>query len=773
MGYARYIGHVGGLAVALGIGAAVTGLGGTAWADETSGATTNSESGQKAEAADAASTGGKAGSPASAGATDTAGTAGPTARTDADPTATNTASTGLDRAAEDVPRVSVRSSGGALSGTRQSNAPKTASKPESDPIADGFVQQPPRDTSEDAPIEPPDIAPQDTPPEVLPASVEQPNPAAIETTTDQAAAASQTKSSHLESQIAAQVQRADDDATADTLANPTADTLANPTAKDVPKSTKDVPKSIDSNGVNVAPQLADITGLVTQPVPNIPAIPFADPVAQVMSVQLATVGMNPNANDAPQPAAPPTLLDVLELIGREFMRTFFNQTPTMAYVPTENGLLADGRFVGNLHPMDGDSAVLTYTATDPAHGDVVVNPDGTFTYTPDAGYSGPDEFDVTVSDAIGNGFHIHGLTGLFNLLTFGIFGLSGDTSTQHVTVGLDRTVLASGLDQPTDFRFLPDGRILIAQKTGAIRIYKNGQVLDQPLVVLPVSTNGESGLEGLAVDPQFGTAGNSYLYVAYTTVDRHERLSRLTVTGDTVGSEQVLLQSPLTSNDNHHGGAITFGTDGKLYWAVGDNGNRQNAQDLTTLHGKVLRLNPDGSVPEDNPFVNTPGARREIYAFGFRNPYRFAAAPGGKLLVADVGELSWEEVNLLVRGANYGWPQQEGSCNGCASVNPIYAYPHGTSAAITSVLVYTGSAFGPSYQNKVFIADLMQGWIKVLTCNSDYTSCGGEAMFDSQAGMTIQLLQGPGNDNNIYRLTYQGELSRIGLFGSASGAAAV
>jgi len=129
------------------------------------------------------------------------------------------------------------------------------------------------------------------------------------------------------------------------------------------------------------------------------------------------------------------------------------------------------------------------------------------------------------------------------------------------------------------------------------------------------------------------------------------------------------------------------------------------------LRGKVVRINPDGSVPLDNPSFNVMGARREIYAVGFRNPYRFAAAPGDKLLVADVGEVSFEEVNLLMRGANYGWPQQEGLCNGCASVNPIYAYPHGAGAPITSVLVYTGSEFGPSYQNKVFIADLIQGSI--------------------------------------------------------------
>lgn len=350
-------------------------------------------------------------------------------------------------------------------------------------------------------------------------------------------------------------------------------------------------------------------------------------------------------------------------------------------------------------------------------------------------------------------------------------GLSGDTSTQQLTAGFGRTVLVSGLNQPTDFRFLPDGRILIAEKTGAIRIYSNGQLQDQPLVVLPVRTAGESGLDGIAVDPQFAT--NGYIYVAYTTKSRHERLSRITVTGNTadLGSQQVLMESRQRASGNyHHGGSIAFGSDGKLYWGVGDNHRGRNAQRPSTIRGKVLRLNPDGTVPSDNPFVNTRGYLPQIYAMGFRNPFRIAPAPGGNLLVADVGQVSWEEVNLLTSGANYGWPHEEGACNGCAYTNPIYTYPHGASAAISSVLVYTGSAFGPSFQNKVFIADFEQGWIKVLTCDSGYTSCGGATTFDSQAGNTVQLIQGP--DGNIYQLTYAGELSRIApTSGGATGAA--
>lgn len=503
-----------------------------------------------------------------------------------------------------------------------------------------------------------------------------------------------------------------------------------------------------------------------------PAITYTTVAPDALSnikITLDQTDVITRGQDTSTMAPPQTLGEVLVSIETEFLRTFFNQTPTLAYDPRENSVLADGRIVGNLHPNDADDAILTYTATDPLHGEVVAHPDGTFTYTPDAGYIGPDAFNVTVSDAIGNGFHIHGLPGLIHLLTFGLVGTSGDTSTQAVNVGFDRTVLVSGLSQPTDFRFLPDGRILITEKGGAIKVYKNGQLQNTPLMVLPVTTSGESGIDGFAVDPQFQT--NGYLYVAYTTAAKRERLSRFKVIGDTanLASELVLVESDQPANDFHHGGAVAFGPDGKLYWGVGDNFNPQNSQSPSTIHGKVLRLNPDGTVPSDNPFANTSGVLPQIYAFGFRNPYRFASAPGGNLLVADVGQLAFEEVNLLMPGANYGWPLHEGACNGCSYTNPIYAYPRGAGAAITSVLVYTGSAFGTSYQDEIFIADLVQGWIKVLTCNSDYTSCGGETMFDSQAGITVQLIQGP--DDAIYQLTYTGELSRIAGFLGAPTAA--
>ncbi len=466
----------------------------------------------------------------------------------------------------------------------------------------------------------------------------------------------------------------------------------------------------------------------------------ADPAPSAGASSLAVVDESPaSAQAAPNP----------------FETFFANQTPTLNHDPAENSAV-EGRIEGDLHPVDADSSRLTYTATKPANGTVVINSDGTFVYTAGANYTGQDRFDVTVSDA-SSGLHIHGFAGLLNLITFGLIGSSGHKTTETVFIGVDRTVVASGLNSPVDFRFLPDGRIVVAEKGGAIRVVENGTVADDPLITLSVSALGERGVSGLEVDPNF--ADNGYLYVAYTTSAIRNRLSRLTVVGNAAGSEMVLLQSTESAALNHQGGALAFGPDGKLYWGLGDNGSGSNSQDLTNLHGKILRINPDGSTPSDNP-VLTPGALPQIYAYGLRNPFRLTFAPTGQLLVADVGAAAFEEVNLVTAGGNYGWPGAEGICNSCSSINPIYTYPRGGGAAITSVLVYDGAPFGPGYLNKVFIADLVQGWIKVLTCTPDYTSCGDVQTFDPQGGSTLVLSQGP--DGNIYQLTYQpGELVQI------------
>lgn len=431
-----------------------------------------------------------------------------------------------------------------------------------------------------------------------------------------------------------------------------------------------------------------------------------------------------------------------------FEKLFSNKSPTLNHNPAENTVI-EGQVVGNLHPEDPDSTRLTYTATRPAHGTVAIDGTGNFVYTPGATYAGQDTFQVTVSDA-SSGFHVHGAAGLLNLFTFGLLGSSGHRTTETVFIGFDRATVVSGLNSPVDFRFLPDGRILVAEKGGAIRVVQNGTLLAQPAITLAVRTETERGISGLAIDPAFATNGRIYVsYVAAATT--RNTLSRLTMTGNTATLDQVLIQSTLDAAPNHHGGALGFGPDGKLYWGVGDNASGANAQNLTNIHGKILRLNTDGSVPTDNPLIN--GARTHIYAYGLRNPFRLTFTPTGQLLVADVGNAAFEEVNKVTAGANYGWPGSEGLCtSACAGkTDPIYTYARNGGAAITSVTVYL---------DKVFIADTVQGWIKVLTCTPDYTTCGNVQTFDPNGGATVVLANGP--DGNLYQLTYSpGALIRI------------
>jgi aldose sugar dehydrogenase len=321
-------------------------------------------------------------------------------------------------------------------------------------------------------------------------------------------------------------------------------------------------------------------------------------------------------------------------------------------------------------------------------------------------------------------------------------------------------------------------------------VYDNstGHLQSQPLISLSTTSTKQRGLLGIAVDPDFAT--NGYVYASYVASNNFERLSRLTVTDPRAAvltvdpaSEVVLKQGNQPAAEDHLGGTVRFAPDGTLFWSVGNNdyytGNyviSNNAQDLTNIYGKILHINPDGSVPEDNPFIGTPLADPYIYAYGFRNPFRMTFTPTGQLLVGDVGESAWEEINNVAAGGNYGWPLAEGPCSGvgtesCSTPsqydNPAYAYPHvpGVSSSITGVMAYSGTAFATG-QNSVFFADFNRGFIEQVTCTAGYSSCGSPSMFISNAGATDQLVEGP--DGNIYQLTYLSDIATFSGLGSLS-----
>jgi len=182
-------------------------------------------------------------------------------------------------------------------------------------------------------------------------------------------------------------------------------------------------------------------------------------------------------------------------------------------------------------------------------------------------------------------------------------------------------LITSGLDGPSGFEIAPDGRIFILERTGTVKIYKNGQLLPEPFADLPSVAAGDRGLIGVAFDPDFER--NCYVYFYYTSVaDLLNYLVRFSACGD-VGTDGPveIYKTNSPSQELHVGGSIRFGADGKMYFAVGDNGYPPNAQNLSNPHGKILRINKDGTVPADNPFYGQSGVLGEIWAYGLRNPY--------------------------------------------------------------------------------------------------------------------------------------------------------
>lgn len=234
------------------------------------------------------------------------------------------------------------------------------------------------------------------------------------------------------------------------------------------------------------------------------------------------------------------------------------------------------------------------------------------------------------------------------------------------------------------------------------------------------------------------------------------------------GSGRLVLRlDNLTSAMNHNGGAIHFGRDGRLYIAVGDNANGDNAQSLKNLKGKMLRINKNGTIPRDNPFYKDKRARgkdKAIWARGLRNPFSFAVRPGsGDIFINDVGQKTWEEINLGRRGANYGWPAFEGPENSRRFAPPVFAYRHGsgstTGCAITGGAFYVPQTpqFPEEYVGDYFFADFCSGWIRRYD-----PSDGTVEPFAQGLSFPVSLEAGP--DGALYYLergASSGSLSRI------------
>ncbi len=338
--------------------------------------------------------------------------------------------------------------------------------------------------------------------------------------------------------------------------------------------------------------------------------------------------------------------------------------------------------------------------------------------------------------------------------------LPGRAST--LPAGFTETQLATGLD-PTGVEVAPDGRVFVTEKNGKVRIIKNGALLAVPFLSLTVDNFNERGLMSLIFDPDF--AGNGYVYVYYTvpgtgSVPVHNRVSRFTASGDAAvpGSELILLEMDALSAGNHNGGGLLF-RDGKLFITTGENAVPGNSQSTANLLGKVLRINPDGSIPADNPFyASATGKNRAIWALGLRNPFKVAAQPGtGRIFINDVGGGSFEEINDGLAGKNYGWPGIEGfrttQTPPANYQDPLYAYGRSQGCSITGGTFYNpGTAqFPAGYVGKYFFADYCNGYIKVLDVNSRTVT----ETFATGINRPVDVKVGP--DGSLYYLARAGQ----------------
>jgi len=346
---------------------------------------------------------------------------------------------------------------------------------------------------------------------------------------------------------------------------------------------------------------------------------------------------------------------------------------------------------------------------------------------------------------------------------------------------LERLFPGLSFEDMTNF-VQPDGDgslVFVSGQRGLIHVFDIALAQPEPQIFLDITERvsrggNEEGLLGLAFDPQY--RNNGYFYVYYSASNpRRSVVSRFSLEPGSMEtanpqSEIVILEIGQPYS-NHNGGQIAFGPDGYLYIGVGDGGSggdpQGNGQNSGTLLGSILRININGlsetgvyEIPADNPFVDTPGARAEIWAFGLRNPWRFSFdTETGLLWAGDVGQNRWEEIDIVTRGANYGWNIMEGShcyspaadCNQPDLELPVFEYDHSQGCSITGGYVYRGDQL-PALLGYYIYGDYCSGNIWALDYEDNSTV---QNMLLVESGLNITVF-GEDREGNIYILSRQG-----------------
>lgn len=314
-------------------------------------------------------------------------------------------------------------------------------------------------------------------------------------------------------------------------------------------------------------------------------------------------------------------------------------------------------------------------------------------------------------------------------------------------------VVAHNLQVPWSIAFLPDGRVLVTERPGRLRMISKGVLLEQPIADFrEIVSGGEGGLMGLALHPDF--ARNHFLYLSYTTRANGNTINRVVqykFEGDRLAEPATIIDN-LPGASIHDGCRIKFGPDGKLYVTTGDAAQRSIAQDMNSMGGKILRLNDDGSIPADNPFPKSP-----VYSLGNRNPQGIDWHPQTRVLYeTEHGPSGFDapgggdEVNIIDPGKNYGWPVIHHRETREGMVSPLLEYTPAEAPA--DATFYRGSKF-PKFRNNFFFANLRGSkLIRVILDGSDpRTVRSTEVLLDHTYGRLREIIEGP--DGFLYFTT--------------------
>jgi aldose sugar dehydrogenase len=349
-------------------------------------------------------------------------------------------------------------------------------------------------------------------------------------------------------------------------------------------------------------------------------------------------------------------------------------------------------------------------------------------------------------------------------------GVDGPRNTNAGTIKVE--TVATGLSHPWGLAFLPDGRMLVTERSGTLRLVSKDGKLSPPLSGMPkVVAMGQGGLLDVAIDPDFKS--NNLVYLTYS--EPGEGGASTAVARGKLGEsgldgvEVIFRQEPKVEGGNHFGSRLVFAPDGKLFVTLGERFTFTPAQDLTNDLGKIVRINPDGSVPKDNPFVGRKDARPEIWSYGHRNPQGAAIHPEtGKLWETEFGPRGGDELNIPQPGANYGWPvvswgnHYTGEDIPDPPTHPEFAdaiYHWNPVISPSGITFYTADAI-PAWKGNLLIAGLSEQAIVRLTLDGEKVV--GEERIPMGARIR-DVVQGP--DGAVYALTDEGngEILRLTL----------